>query len=183
MYWRRDQVRWSNRPRILGAQQLGAKIVDFTEQVGLYVLYDGSRPIYVGQVSRPRLGARLFEHTRDHLNERWQSFFFGWQFRCRCSYAACAATAEYLLSTALRFNSREIVDLFLPIMLAIKVIVQFWEQNKYLFSLFRCNMFVMTHSGSWYVDVFANTIVPVLWVIIYLLHLDCKFKYEKMKMG
>jgi len=78
MYWRRDQVRWSNRPRILGAQQLGAKIVDFTEQVGLYVLYDGSRPIYVGQVSRPRLGARLFEHTRDRLNGRWQRFsWFG----------------------------------------------------------------------------------------------------------
>ena len=51
MYWRRDQVKWSNRPRILGAQQLGAKVVDFAEQIGLYVLYDGSRPIYVGQVS------------------------------------------------------------------------------------------------------------------------------------
>lgn len=78
MYWRRDQVKWSNRPRILGAQQLGAKIVDFAEQIGLYVLYDGSRPIYVGQVSRPRLGVRLFEHTRDRLNGRWQRFsWFG----------------------------------------------------------------------------------------------------------
>lgn len=28
-------------------------------------------------------------------------------------------------------------------------------------------------------DVFANTIVPELWVIIYLLHLDCKFKDVK----
>lgn len=78
MYWRRDRVRWKHSPCLLGAQQLGAKVVDFATQVGVYVLYDGSRVVYVGQVSAQRLGVRLFEHTRDRLNGRWQRFsWFG----------------------------------------------------------------------------------------------------------
>lgn len=78
MYWRRDYVQWNNSPKLLGAQQLGAKVVDFSRQIGIYVLYDGSRPIYVGQVFAPRLGVRLYEHTRDRLNGRWQRFsWFG----------------------------------------------------------------------------------------------------------
>ena len=44
-------------------------------------------------------------------------------------------------------------------------------------------MSVMTHSASWYVDVLADTIISELWVIIYLLHLDCKFKAIKTELN
>ena len=41
---------------------------------------------------------------------------------------------EYLLSTVLRDNSREIVDLSLPMLLVIYVIVQFCEWRSSIFS-------------------------------------------------
>jgi hypothetical protein len=41
MYWTRDNVLWTSRPRILGQQQLGSTSVDFCEQSGVYLLHDG----------------------------------------------------------------------------------------------------------------------------------------------
>lgn len=86
LFWRREEVDWTSRsaktgPSLLGATQLGAKPVDFAAQSGVYILYDGSRPVYAGQVAKPRLSPRLFEHTRDRLNGRWQRF--SW-FGVRC---------------------------------------------------------------------------------------------------
>lgn len=86
LFWRREEVDWASRsaktgPSLLGATQLGAKPVDFAAQSGVYILYDGSRPVYAGQVAKPRLSLRLFEHTRDRLNGRWQRF--SW-FGVRC---------------------------------------------------------------------------------------------------
>jgi hypothetical protein len=79
MFWMRQEVDWSNRsPKILGAQQTGSVPVDFSTQAGVYLLYDGSRVVYVGRVSAPRLGTRLWEHTRDRLTSRWDRFsWFG----------------------------------------------------------------------------------------------------------
>jgi hypothetical protein len=79
MFWDRDGVYWRTRsPRLLGVQQSGSAPVDFADQVGVYVLYDGSRAIYVGRVTEPRMGQRLFEHTRDRLSGRWNRFsWFG----------------------------------------------------------------------------------------------------------
>jgi hypothetical protein len=79
MFWDRDGVYWgTRRPRLLGVQQSGSASVDFADQVGVYVLYDGSRAIYVGRVTEPRMGHRLFEHTRDRLSGRWNRFsWFG----------------------------------------------------------------------------------------------------------
>ena len=69
MFWDRDGVRWrTRRTRVLGVQQSGSASVDFADQVGVYVLYDGSRALYVGRVTEPRMGQRLFEHTRDRLS-------------------------------------------------------------------------------------------------------------------
>ncbi|RID92721.1 hypothetical protein D2N39_03310 [Gemmobacter lutimaris] len=78
MYWHASKVIWRHKPRLLGQQQQGAKSIDFCEQVGIYLLYDRSRVIYVGRsVDRP-LGVRLSEHTRDRLNGRWDRFsWFG----------------------------------------------------------------------------------------------------------
>jgi HB1, ASXL, restriction endonuclease HTH domain len=79
MFWDRDGVYWgTRRPRLLGVQQWGSASVDFADQVGVYVLYDGSRAIYVGRVTEPRMGQRLSEHTRDRLSGRWNRFsWFG----------------------------------------------------------------------------------------------------------
>lgn len=79
MFWDRDRVFWRpNMPRLLGVQQSGSTPVNFTAEAGVYVLHDGSRAIYVGRVVEPRLGQRLFEHTRDRLTGRWNRFsWFG----------------------------------------------------------------------------------------------------------
>jgi transcriptional regulator with XRE-family HTH domain len=79
MFWDRNRVQWKpSMPRLLGVQQSGSEPVNFTEQAGVYVLYDGSRPIYVGKAFERRMGPRLFDHTRDRLTGRWSRFsWFG----------------------------------------------------------------------------------------------------------
>lgn len=78
MYWRRDFVVWAKSAKILGQQQVGAKVVDFAGQVGVYLLHDRDRIIYVGRVVDRSLGRRLFEHTVDRLGGRWDRFsWFG----------------------------------------------------------------------------------------------------------
>lgn len=78
MYWRRSLVHWSASPRLYGIQQQGATRVDFAEQKGVYLLYDGREVIYVGRATERRLGARLLAHTKDRLNSRWDRFsWFG----------------------------------------------------------------------------------------------------------
>lgn len=79
MFWRRSEAHWANKNvKILGAQQSGSQVVDFNQQAGVYLLYDGSRVVYVGRVTEPRMGARLWEHTRDRLTGRWDRFsWFG----------------------------------------------------------------------------------------------------------
>lgn len=78
MYWRRNLIRWSNSPKLLGQQSRGAESVNFPNEVGIYLLHDGRETVYVGRaVDRP-IGRRLFEHTYDRLNGRWDRFsWFG----------------------------------------------------------------------------------------------------------
>jgi len=78
MFWHSSKIVWKTKPRLLGQQQQGAKVIDFGDQVGIYLLHDRSRVIYVGRsVDRP-LGVRLAEHTKDRLNGRWDRFsWFG----------------------------------------------------------------------------------------------------------
>lgn len=78
MFWRRESVEWTRSPRLLGMQQIGAVPVDFNNQRGIYLLYDGREVIYVGRVTDRALGLRLFEHTVDRLATRWDRFsWFG----------------------------------------------------------------------------------------------------------
>lgn len=78
MFWERDAVIWSSSPKLLGQQELGSSSVDFCQQIGVYLLYDGSRVIYVGRVSDQTLGRRLYQHTKDRLQGRWNRFsWFG----------------------------------------------------------------------------------------------------------
>ncbi|WP_145117116.1 HTH domain-containing protein [Botrimarina mediterranea] len=78
MYWQRDAVHWRNSPAILGRQHIGAETVDFSRQLGVYLLHDGREVTYVGRsIDRP-MGQRLFEHTKDRLQARWNRFsWFG----------------------------------------------------------------------------------------------------------
>lgn len=79
MFWRRDEVDWEQRGQsLLGAQLKAAQGINFAEQVGVYILYSGDRVIYVGRITEPRLGSRLWDHTRDRLTGRWDRFsWFG----------------------------------------------------------------------------------------------------------
>ncbi len=77
VFWRRDLVSWDSRPTIMGRQGLGASPVDFSEQVGVYLLHDRDRVIYVGRADDTML-ARLRAHTTDRLGGRWDRFsWFG----------------------------------------------------------------------------------------------------------
>lgn len=78
MYWKRDAILWAATPKILGQQQIGASPVDFSGQRGVYLLHDSRNVIYVGRTTDQSLGRRLFQHTADRLNGRWDRFsWFG----------------------------------------------------------------------------------------------------------
>jgi hypothetical protein len=78
MFWRRNLIEWSARPKLLGMQQIGATPVDFNKQLGIYLLYDGREVIYIGRTTDRPLGVRLYEHTSDRMAARWDRFsWFG----------------------------------------------------------------------------------------------------------
>ncbi len=78
MFWLRQNVYWKAQPSILGRQQVGADTIDFSAQRGVYLLHDRRDVVYVGRSVDRGLGQRLFEHTQDRLNGRWDRFsWFG----------------------------------------------------------------------------------------------------------
>ncbi|NLB35410.1 MAG: hypothetical protein GX817_06315 [Elusimicrobia bacterium] len=78
MFWSRDNVEWGSNPKLLGMQQIGASPVNFCNQRGVYLLYDGREVIYVGRTTDGTLGARLYAHTHNRLSGRWDRFsWFG----------------------------------------------------------------------------------------------------------
>jgi hypothetical protein len=79
MYWSRDKVDWEKgTPKLLGRQAASDESVDFSEQRGVYLLYDRNEVIYVGRATDQGLGTRLRQHTVDRLNGRWDRFsWFG----------------------------------------------------------------------------------------------------------
>lgn len=77
MFWQRDRVLWTGKAKLLGRQQLGAADVDFAEQVGVYLLHDRDRVIYVGRAA-DTMYSRLRAHTTDRMAGRWDRFsWFG----------------------------------------------------------------------------------------------------------
>lgn len=77
MYWQRGLIFWTGSPKILGRQGAGATEVNFAEQVGVYLLHDRERVIYVGR-AEDTLFSRLKAHTADRLGGRWDRFsWFG----------------------------------------------------------------------------------------------------------
>ena len=88
LHWSRDKVFWGrqrNSGALLGAasRSRNAKIIDFREQRGIYVLYADYELVYIGQTGarNDRLFKRLRSHKTDHLSERWNKFsWFGTQW-------------------------------------------------------------------------------------------------------
>ncbi|MDT0575838.1 HTH domain-containing protein [Croceicoccus sp. F390] len=77
MFWNRNAVVWNAKPRLLGRQGPGASQVDFADQIGVYLLHDRDRTVYVGRASEA-LHQRLKAHTADRLSGRWDRFsWFG----------------------------------------------------------------------------------------------------------
>jgi hypothetical protein len=78
MYWRRDLVHWSKGVSLFGKQPGADATVDFSPQHGIYLLHDHRGVVYVGRTTDQALGNRLFQHTSDRLNGRWDRFsWFG----------------------------------------------------------------------------------------------------------
>lgn len=78
MFWERSQVNWSpTQPSLLGRQSAGDGPIDFTTEIGVYLLHDRERVIYVGRAT-DAIGDRLKAHTIDRLRSRWDRFsWFG----------------------------------------------------------------------------------------------------------
>ena len=78
MYWKHEAIQWCASPKLLGMQQRQAKQVDFSTQIGVYLLYDRREVIYIGRAIDQPLGKRIYDHTRDRLSTRWDRFsWFG----------------------------------------------------------------------------------------------------------
>jgi len=78
VYWEREDVAWNANVKLLGTQTSNSKPVNFSNQNGLYILYDGRTCIYVGLCVNQGIGERLLQHTKDRLRGRWDRFsWFG----------------------------------------------------------------------------------------------------------
>jgi hypothetical protein len=76
MYWERSQINWDS-PKVLGKQEGADQSVDFSNQLGVYILHDRERVIYVGRAEDSLL-KRLIKHTTGRFGNRWDRFsWFG----------------------------------------------------------------------------------------------------------
>lgn len=78
IHWQRDLVEWSPSSTIIGTRLGNDDVIDFGEQQGVFILYDGRDVVFVDHALWRGLGVRLWEHTHDALADRWDSFsWFG----------------------------------------------------------------------------------------------------------
>lgn len=78
MFWERSKVLWETSPHLYGKQQTESQPVDFAGQIGVYLLHDPQGVVYAGRTTDQNLGKRLYQHTVDRLNGRWDRFsWFG----------------------------------------------------------------------------------------------------------
>jgi len=87
LFWSRSEVNWHpgkgarNKFRLLGHVGETAKtlrVVDFLNQKGIYILYNGHGPYYVGITKEKGFGLRLKDHCRNQHADKWDRFsWFG----------------------------------------------------------------------------------------------------------
>ena len=76
-YWEFNQEEASSR-RLLGMRQGGKIPVNMAGQIGVYILYEREKAVYVGKTDRGGLIDRLEAHSRGSKWERWDRFsWFG----------------------------------------------------------------------------------------------------------
>ena len=77
--WKRNLVDWTKvKPILLGKERIKSDPIDFSKQVGIYLLHNHYEVIYVGQTSGQTIGERLRQHTQDRLAGKWERFsWFG----------------------------------------------------------------------------------------------------------
>ena len=97
LLWNRNYIHfgWAGVSGHLNGTRRGAKITDFREQSGVYVLYDKDfTPVYVGQAGRgnANLFSRLKQHNRDHLWNRWS--YFSWFGLCKANKNGTLSRSE-----------------------------------------------------------------------------------------
>ena len=88
LYWDRDKVNWNpgrgrSRGGLLGSAGDGTDTVDFSTQAGIYVLYNGMTPVYVGRTTAENnalLTRLVSHHNDDRKSARWDKFsWFGFR--------------------------------------------------------------------------------------------------------
>lgn len=80
-FWNPDVVDWGSRGKgnkgsLEGKVRINGRTyaIDFWDAVGIYVLVDEFRPVYVGKAKDRRLGPRLRDHLTDRFAGRWNMF-------------------------------------------------------------------------------------------------------------
>ena len=99
LFWERDKVCWnpgkgkSLQYELPGTADGADSPVDFGGQAGVYILYNGPIPVYVGRTTKDHLFQRLRDHTTDKHKSRWNRFsWFG--FRAVNDESGQLSTAE-----------------------------------------------------------------------------------------
>lgn len=80
-FWNPDAVDWGkqgpgNKGRLVGTARFNGsrRTIDFWDQVGVYVLHDQFRTVYVGKAMEQPMGKRLRDHLTDRFAGRWDMF-------------------------------------------------------------------------------------------------------------
>lgn len=120
--WERHEVDWG-RPGPGGiarfeGRQVGdlKRVVDFQQQMGIYVLYDRfERPVQVGQSNV--IFTRLRQHRGDHLRNRWAYFtWFGFFSVTKDTLLADNRTKELQRQIKLEAGLNEIEAVLIQVM-------------------------------------------------------------------
>lgn len=79
VHWNESDVDWKNNPDLWGRRQNSNTPCNFKEQIGIYVLYDRDRIVYVGKAVNESIGNRLFDHKKNK-DGKWDNFsWFGFR--------------------------------------------------------------------------------------------------------
>ena len=134
IFWEREKVDFGkkgpgNRGALKGHCDASKKTtVEFREQRGIYILYEGptinlQRVVYVGQTGDgdKRLLSRLRDHTGDHLWNRWNRFSWLGFLGVNNAYTAIvhkdkSAIGAVPFNTALDQLEATLIDLLEPLL-------------------------------------------------------------------
>ena len=79
-FWKREKVEWktNGKTELKGNQGKGSIDVNFSEEIGIYLLHRGYEIVYIGQATKQSIVSRLEQHTKDDLANKWDTFsWFG----------------------------------------------------------------------------------------------------------